>query len=1031
MNEEIKKAIQEDNLILFVGAGMSMPFGFPNWTSLILDILKELKKGGKSPVDFQYYIDQGKSLNVFKVLKDLETHGFKKKVKEKLYEKIKSVNIENEDYKKIEKLWKISEKIITTNYDKVLEKQKPSHIDSFINSNSFQQVKSLKENPFLYKIHGDYLDPDSCILFKSDYKELYKKDTSDLQTLKTIISTKTILFLGFSFEDKYIKEQFKYLRALYKGYGREHFIVQTNNKDLTEYGLKTIKIENWNESFDAFLDKLLDLKKKPELKSEIIENVEVDISTIDNIDHLAKLLEEKNKEFEQTSNKEEKEKASKKMHRIKHRMQELFLKKIDFGNKVVEHKQGNLKFIFEEIFTSEKLTKSIKSEIQQIRGLHSNDYQWYHRSVIVSALACSLINHKKVDPAKIDLLIDFIIDTEEKVWQKGITYLFITLNHLGNKWIRYANKLKPKLESLKSQPEIQKALNSIITLLQMKFHDRYLDMGQIFENEYFTKSSFNYFLPFYEDNPSIEKVYDNDEIEDVEDYIQFLYMIPLPDSLKYLICNENSKSNKEDKKEINEKERNIIRKIIGVHYAFNPYLNYVNEFFSFYKFFPDIEKSLKENTSIVVFNKLKDYLLNKVEYHRAAARSFMLEDEHSKAITHFKNLLVIDENDLDAMSNLAYCYRNGNNSDEELKVRLKISEKDEKNHYNKFSIGIILGSKKEYKKTIEFFNQAIEISEEKEYFENRGISYFNLKKYKKSEEDLLRSIELGNKKLNIYITLGNIKSILGDFDNAIEYYNKAYDKSKTNEEKSKTLIEIAYTYKTKEEYNEALRCLNEALKLDKNNARRVNIEKGFIKEDLEDFDEALKYYDLAFKESKTNEEKSRTLCFRGDVYLEKEMYEEALEDFNKSTVLDNKNFGAYAFIANLNLKVNKLNEAIESCKLALNKVDGLIDRSNILRIKAGVYRQQEKYKKALKLLDKISKELKNVATINEKQELGKVYGTMASIHSDIGDDDKFYEFLEKSFELKTKAKWLFNDIKEKYKNEARFKELLKKYNQKL
>jgi NAD-dependent SIR2 family protein deacetylase len=47
MNKEIKKAIEEDNLVLFVGAGMSIPLGFPDWKKLIKEILKKLK------VDFE------------------------------------------------------------------------------------------------------------------------------------------------------------------------------------------------------------------------------------------------------------------------------------------------------------------------------------------------------------------------------------------------------------------------------------------------------------------------------------------------------------------------------------------------------------------------------------------------------------------------------------------------------------------------------------------------------------------------------------------------------------------------------------------------------------------------------------------------------------------------------------------------------------------------------------------------------------------------------------------------------------------
>jgi len=43
MNKDIKKAIENDDLMLFIGAGMSIPLGFDNWNKLVLNILTKLK----------------------------------------------------------------------------------------------------------------------------------------------------------------------------------------------------------------------------------------------------------------------------------------------------------------------------------------------------------------------------------------------------------------------------------------------------------------------------------------------------------------------------------------------------------------------------------------------------------------------------------------------------------------------------------------------------------------------------------------------------------------------------------------------------------------------------------------------------------------------------------------------------------------------------------------------------------------------------------------------------------------------------
>ena len=879
MERKLEEAILKNELIIFLGAGVSIPFGFPSWTNLVIDILKELNEEDTKGLDLDYHIRKGQDVDVFEVLDDLERKKFKSKVKKLLYNKIKEVEIEGKDFTKIEKLWRISDKIITTNYDGVLEKKKPNNIDAFPNFNEFQQAKSLNGDPFLYKIHGDIINPDDCVLFNSDYESLYKNESSDLNTLKAFISTKTILFIGFSFDDKFIQKQFNYINELYKGYNKEHFIVLTKNKNLSEFNLKTIKIDNWEDGYNSFLDKLLELKQKKDIESN--EDVEIDILSVNDMDYLLKLLEEKKKELEKADD-IEKRNISKEIHRISNRVQELIFKKIDFKTDIVQHKEAEIEFVFEEIFKEEKLSSSILRKIYEIRDLHSEKYEWYHRSVIVSALACSLINHNKVDSRKIDLLIDFTSDTEDKVWQKAITYLFIVLNHLGNKWIRFSN-LKPKLESLKSQVRIQDSLSQLITLLQMNLYNDSFIIESIFDNEYFKNSPFNYFLPFYKKNSSIEKVYEDDSIEDIEDYVDFIYNNPFPDSFKYLLCNREKDAelkNEDNILEVDEEERKAIDRIFKVHYAFNPYLNYVNEFFSFYKFFPSIEKKVKDKTDIIFFNKLKNYLLSKVEHHRAVARGFMLNKNYDKAITHFKSLLELKNDDLHALSNLANCYNILKIVDKELSTRLLLEEKNSKDFQNLSLIGVIYYDKGKYQESLNYCEKVLEIkADEGKFYFNRGASRNGVRDYDKAIEDFNKSIELGYKISDVYLGRGN-----------------------------------SFT------------------------------EKGF--------------------------------------------FNEAMDDYNC---------------------------ALENCSED--------NRYFVTQSKANIYRKQKKFEEAFEILEEALKLEK------DKKKHGVIYGTKATIYSNMGDDDEFYRYLEKSFKLKAKAWWLLDDIKDKYRKEKKFNELLEKYNQ--
>lgn len=912
MIEKIKEAIQKDTLVIFVGAGMSIPLGFPDWAHLVINILNKIKE--ESALNFDFYIKQDKSIDIFKALIELDRHNYNSKVKKALYEEIKSINIDESILERHKKLWKISDKLITTNYDKVLEKVIPENIEVFTKGNEFQQSNSIQGHPFLYKIHGDISDPETCILFESEYKELYEKDTSDLQTLTNILLNKTILFIGFSLNDPFVTKQMEYLYKLYKGFNREHYILQSKEQDFSKYNVKSILIDNWDSSFDKFLDQLNVFKTKITESTITINNPieKVDISQVHDIVLLENMLEEKKEEFEK-ENGITKKKVSREMHGIQNRLMELYAKKIqlNFREDIPKHKEGELEFVFESIYESEILTPQTLQQIQKIRDQNAGEFEWYQRSVLVSAIACSLINHKKVDPNKIDLLIDFSNDSEEKVWQKAITYLFLTLNHLGNKWLKYS-ALKPKLEKLKSNVEIQNALRIIIISLQTEAYNLSPVNEKIFNNPYFKENPFNYFLPFFKKNSSVEKLYDDDSIEDVEEFIDTLYDLPLPDSFKYLVCNSNINNQME---QVNSEERYAINQMLSVHARLEPFLNYVNEILNFYKNYPNLNKEFKEKTTILGFKNLKEHLLSTIEHHRAIARQFKLQNDGGKAMQHYEQLLNLDSENLEALHNLADLYLKAKRDvDEVLKLRLRIEEIDPKDHHNLNVISGILNDKKDHRKALKYINEAIELNNKiAGYYYNRSLCYSDLNRNEDALLNIDIAIKLDDTDSEFYLRRGIIKVGMKNFEDALNDLNRAIDLGYKN--------------------------------------------KGEI------------YGMIAICEGALGQ------------------YLESVDNFNKAIKLQDKE-------SNINFIIGKANSL----------------------------RRLGKTEEALNVTD---------TAFQIDPNYGDVFGSMAAIFSTQGKENKFYEYLEKALELKTDVNDFDNDIQEKYKNELRFQNLLKKYNQTL
>ena len=121
-------------------------------------------------------------------------------------------------------------------------------------------------------------------------------------------------------------------------------------------------------------------------------------------------------------------------------------------------------------------------------------------------------------------------------------------------------------------------------------------------------------------------------------------------------------------------------------------------------------------------------------------------------------------------------------------------------------------TKKEYTRGIDDFTKAIELGSKSKakYLAFRGLCYHGLEEYKKAEADYQEAIRLNPNNDLAYIGLGDIYIKGGDYDRAIEFYNKALSISKG----SKRIIllnNLGFAYAKKGEYKKSLEILNEGI----------------------------------------------------------------------------------------------------------------------------------------------------------------------------------------------------------------------------
>lgn len=256
----LKQAILENRLLVFIGAGLSKSVGLPLWKDIVIKTLNDpAVDKGKAYV---YAIESG-IMTPLEVLDKIESQA--KKEIYSTFEEETSRQITSPIYKVIRE---ISGKLITTNYDKLIESNCSIPV---ISPNSIYSLRKVDDNSeFLLKIHGDCSEIDNAVIFTSDYRRLYEEpDGLAKFQLDKLVSSHTCLFLGFSMSDNYVSRLFDRLNEMYNGLGRDHYAVSTEM--LVHATVKTIKINTYDELPD-FLAALSHVKTETQPLSDTRSN---------------------------------------------------------------------------------------------------------------------------------------------------------------------------------------------------------------------------------------------------------------------------------------------------------------------------------------------------------------------------------------------------------------------------------------------------------------------------------------------------------------------------------------------------------------------------------------------------------------------------------------------------------------------------------------------------------------------------------------------------------------------------------------
>ena len=266
-HKELKDAVRNDGLIIFAGAGISKSVGLPLWGELVSKIIEHINNNnsGHDSVLNALFTNSSSKNQIFDTLNYIERNNLTSYVnqvlKDEIFTKGNTLISENPTLPLHSKLWQVSKKIVTPNYDVLFEscsefkalEQQP------ISNKSILKLANIPNySEYLLKIHGNISEIDDIIFYESQYENQYKEGSAVVARFKELVANHPILFVGTSMTDPYVNEIIQQVHSIFHNTSAQNFILSTDqfdNANVTKISGDPI------HDLEPLLDELLNYKK--------------------------------------------------------------------------------------------------------------------------------------------------------------------------------------------------------------------------------------------------------------------------------------------------------------------------------------------------------------------------------------------------------------------------------------------------------------------------------------------------------------------------------------------------------------------------------------------------------------------------------------------------------------------------------------------------------------------------------------------------------------------------------------------------
>jgi len=228
--ESLIEHLRASRCVAWCGAGVSMMSGMPSWRELIEHMIVACAQKGLGKTE----VDELSDMLHEKLYDDVADYC-RDFLKELGYEQCL-----NNVFHKTQKPSALHQQlmrlpfsaIVTTNYDKIIENvyTQIKEESTVVLTNRKEEVSRLwprlvRNEHFILKAHGHIDQPDTIVLSGRDYTKLVFGNFAFMQFLQMLFMSKSILFVGTSLSDVYIRRTLEETLYLSGGFGMPHFAI--------------------------------------------------------------------------------------------------------------------------------------------------------------------------------------------------------------------------------------------------------------------------------------------------------------------------------------------------------------------------------------------------------------------------------------------------------------------------------------------------------------------------------------------------------------------------------------------------------------------------------------------------------------------------------------------------------------------------------------------------------------------------------------------------------------------------------------